>query len=607
MVSLRYIFAAFFLQGIAVTIYIYFKFGSSKAMPIMHLISLGIILVAFLSAFQIFIWRINSALIKKTIFAFSLGIFNFLLFTFYCLSIYGYFNWSSQFTIELFNAYVTKFHTLLIIAGIPFSLAISSALICLLSFFAFYFYLSKYVLIFNQDIQVIKPIKVKVCVLEISFKPIAWARIIALICLFFYVSTYKLWLSRDLFHIAVNNDWSLSNLAPSELFLNKHDPYEKIFKELEPNYRPIVLITVDALRADQMGVYGSGVDNTPFLSSLLRNKKLQKFDTAYSVCTVSFCGLLGILRSSDWSGLKKISPSITDVLKVYGYQTYFLLGGDHTNFGGLRKFYGDNIDFYRDGSVDRQKYPNDDFDVIRWVKEINLRDAQSSFLYIHLMSVHEAGLRHDDFKKWQPSSVSLVTSALSGVKVSREYELAYKNNYNNGILQADYAISEIFNELRKKGVLDNALVIISADHGEYLGELNHFGHGREPYEPVSRIPLLVYDPLNPRYPDRSLVSQVDIVPTFLHAIGVKRPSDWRGIPLQVKAERAFVSIASKEVSGVVALTSGKKEKYFAKREGNGEWLFDLDSTEGESLNLANLQHKQETLKKLRFISKTLSE
>ena len=601
--SLRYIFAIFFLQGLALTTFIYFKFGSSRAMPIMHLISMGFILVALLSVFQISTFRIKKSKAKKFIFALFFGLFNFLLFIFYCISIYGYFHWSSQFTIELFNAYVTQFHTLLSIIGLPISVVIAAALIFFFCFFALYFYLSKHVLILNKNPKTIKPIKVKLFALEISFMPMAWARILALICLCLYIATHKLWISRDLFHIAVNNDWSLSNLAPSELFLNRHEPYKTIFKESEPKYRPIVLITVDALRVDQMGVYGSGVDNTPFLSSLLRNQKLQKFDGAYSVCTVSFCGLLGILRSNDWSGLRKTSPSIADVLKVYGYQTIFLLGGDHTNFGSLKKFYGDNIYFYRDGSTDSKKYPNDDFDVIRWVKEVNLRDAQSSFLYIHLMSVHEAGLHHDDFKKWQPSSVSLATSALSGIKVSKEYELAYKNNYNNGILQADYAISEIFNELKKKGVLDNALVIISADHGEYLGEFNRFGHGREPYEPVSRIPLLVYDPLNPRYPDRSLVSQVDIVPTFLYAIGVKRPPDWQGIPLQVKSERVSVSIASKEVSGIVALSGGKKIKYLVKREDGSEQLYILESTESESLNVASLPQNRETLKKLRIINK----
>jgi arylsulfatase A-like enzyme len=151
-------------------------------------------------------------------------------------------------------------------------------------------------------------------------------------------------------------------------------------------------------------------------------------------------------------------------------------------------------------------------------------------------------------------------------------------------------------------MLDNALVIISADHGEYLGEFNRFHHGQEPYEPVSRIPLLVYDPLNPKYPDRQLSSQVDIAPTFLYAIGARIPSNWQGIPLQIKTPRSSVSIASGDTSGMVALIDGMKYKYLRKRGDNSEWLFDLDSPEAETRNIAKLNEKQEILFKMRTIN-----
>ncbi|MFT7228147.1 MAG: hypothetical protein ACI8PW_000732 [Methylophilaceae bacterium] len=599
---IRYILPIFLMQGLSVTTFLYFKFATSKASPLMHLILLGIILTIFISLFQLFFRKNGSSLKAKIAFAFVFGTLNFLLLLFYALTIYGYFHWSAAFTSDLFKAYINQLPTLLAIAGIPLFYVLALTLLCFLGFYLMYFYLSKFILLNSKDIKNSKVIKLKFFSLEIFLKPMACARLTALFCILLYALTYNIWFPRELFSIAVTNNWSLSKLAPRELFFTGIEGNKSIVQhhvmDLKIKYRPLILITIDALRSDQMGVYGGSLDNTPFLSSLLKTKQLQRFDVAHSICTLSFCGLLGILRSNYWSGLKNPSPNISDALKDNNYQSIFLLGGDHTNFSGLKSFYGNNIDLYKDGSVDSSKYPNDDFEVLKWIKDTHPKDPKSTFIFIHLMSVHEAGLRHEKFMRWQPS----VVPQLSYFTTKKTYEIAYRNNYNNGILQADEMVRAIFKDLKDKGMLDNSLVIISADHGEYLGEYNRFHHGQEPYEPVSRIPLLVYDPLNPKYPDRQLSSQVDIAPTFLYAIGAKIPSNWQGIPLQIKTSRSSVLIASGDTSGVVALIDGKKYKYLSKRGDHSEWLFDLDSPELETRNIAKLNEKQGILLKMRAIN-----
>ena len=568
----------------------------------MHLISLGIILTILISIFQICTFKVNSILKKKAIFALIFGSLNLSLLIFYLLTVYGYFYWSGPFTLDLFNAYWPQLSKLLSIAGLPFSLALALASVCFLSIFLLYIYLGKFILINAVGFENAKPINLKFHTVEISLSPIAWARFITITCACIYALSYKAWLSREPFAIAITNNMAVSGWAPRELLDPIFDD-EKIKSNPVPktpntNPRPLILITIDALRSDQMGVYGGILDNTPFLSSLLTRHQLQKFDVAHSICTYSYCGLLGTLRSSYWSGLKDPSPTISDALKANDFQNNFLLGGDHTNFSGLKRRYGSSIDLYKDGSVDSSSYLNDDFEVLKWIRDIDPKNPQSTFLFIHLMSVHAAGLRHKEFMKWQPSTVPIV----AGQSPNKEYRVAYKNNYNNGILQADAMIRMIFKEIKNKGMLDNALVIISADHGEYLGEFNRFGHGREPYEPVSRIPLLIYDPLNPIYPDRKLASQVDIAPTLLYAIGAKIPPGWQGIPLQIKTSRASVAIGSAEVLGTVALIDGKKYKYLKKRDDHAEWLFDLSSPEAETRNIANLSDRKEVLHKIRTLN-----
>ena len=212
------------------------------------------------------------------------------------------------------------------------------------------------------------------------------------------------------------------------------------------------------------------------------------------------------------------------------------------------------------------------------------------------MSVHVLGPRLPEFQKWLPQTDTFWTLH-TGVSSTQ----TYRNHFLNGILQADQMIQQIFQVLRDKNVLDHSLVIITADHGEYLGEFGRLGHGGAPYEPVVHIPLIIYDPLAGPYPVRPIASQVDIAPTFLYAIGVPIPAHWAGIPLQVATTRNAVSVASREASGVVDVIDGRKYKYLLYPQSGREELFDLESPAGEKANLVLEPSAQSLLSKLRAV------
>ena len=75
----------------------------------------------------------------------------------------------------------------------------------------------------------------------------------------------------------------------------------------------------------------------------------------------------------------------------------------------------------------------------------------------------------------------------------RQLELA-RDSYDQCIAYLDKQIGELLDELDRRRVLDNTLVIITADHGEHLGEHKLYGHGCSLYEPELHVPLLVLDP-----------------------------------------------------------------------------------------------------------------
>jgi arylsulfatase A-like enzyme len=106
------------------------------------------------------------------------------------------------------------------------------------------------------------------------------------------------------------------------------------------------------------------------------------------------------------------------------------------------------------------------------------------------------------------------------------------NRYDNGVLQADASIGQALALLRARGRLDDALVVITGDHGESLGERGHFGHSWTLDKEVLDVPLLIWDSRGRCCAPQAYASQLDIAPTILRSLGLPIPASWQGLPLQ---------------------------------------------------------------------------
>ncbi|MBL8385745.1 MAG: sulfatase-like hydrolase/transferase [Burkholderiales bacterium] len=380
-----------------------------------------------------------------------------------------------------------------------------------------------------------------------------------------------------------------------------HARYPAVARAASP--RPLVLIIVDALRSDQMGVYGMPVDNTPFLSALARTGRLQVVDNAYSVCTVSYCGILGTLSARYWHQITPQPLSLADVLKRHGYESRFILSGDHTTYYGIRRMFGPSVDVIRDGSDQSAHYNNDDRVVLQGLDELGWPRARPGFLYVHLMSVHRLGLVTEEFRRWNAQTAP---AAGRFGQLDPHAHPGTRARYHNGILQADDTIRRIFARLEAAGVLKDAFVVITSDHGEFLGEMGHWSHGHAPFEPVVRIPLLVFDAHGGRLPPRPLVSQIDLAPTFLRAIGAAAPPIWSGEALQEPSSRQALVVESAQVSGVVGIVGNARFKYLRERQTGTEKLYALQSGDGEAVDLASRAGHAATLAALRAVHDRLT-
>lgn len=105
----------------------------------------------------------------------------------------------------------------------------------------------------------------------------------------------------------------------------------------------------------------------------------------------------------------------------------------------------------------------------------------------------------------------------------------YKALHMNSLLYMDSMIASILDQLKKSGLLDKTMVIITADHGEMLGiNGGPIGHGWKVTPVLANVPLIVINPKNPGYKINYVIgSQVDLLPTVLDRLGIAEPESQR--------------------------------------------------------------------------------
>jgi arylsulfatase A-like enzyme len=169
----------------------------------------------------------------------------------------------------------------------------------------------------------------------------------------------------------------------------------------------------------------------------------------------------------------------------------------------------------------------------------------------------------------------------------------FRNHYLNGILQADEVIRLVWKWLEESGYLKDAILVITSDHGESMGEHGRIGHGKSLRHPELNIPLWIYDSRQAvRLPD--VVRQVDIAPLILSRLSLPVPRTWAGRPVDVGSSAEWSEhLYPVDPSSVAVIRSrpGQVLKYL--READAEYVFDLLTDAGERLNMIGQLSLQE--------------
>jgi len=215
---------------------------------------------------------------------------------------------------------------------------------------------------------------------------------------------------------------------------------------------------------------------------------------------------------------------------------------------------------------------------------------------------------------------------LDKLHLSQHYIDLIQDSYDNCLSFLDSCLGQLFEALENDGVLKNTVVVITADHGEELGDHTLFEHGESLYRPEIRVPLLIKLPSKAQPPVvvRRTVSLRDLPATIVELAGVADGSPfpgrslarfWRGAAPGGAAgdsnlEGAFSELAAPNPVNpsrgrspafrgpLVALA--QDDYIYIRNEGDGkEELFHQRNDPRELINLAEVEAMQPILKRLR--------
>lgn len=335
------------------------------------------------------------------------------------------------------------------------------------------------------------------------------------------------------------------------------------------SHRPnVILIICDALRADHLSNYGYFRPTSPFLDELVAAENTLAHHRFFSNTSASYTGITGILGSKDRITLH--SFMLQEVLKKQGYHTRFYLSGNFLKFYGLSEALNSSVDEYYDGNIhvnhdatDKFSMADDSQIVIEKLRNLPSWNGTPEFFYLHYMSTHQIGKADEQFNAYLPRNYSLVNRDPS----------TFVNDYDNRIMQLDSYLQQSLEVLAEKGYLKDAVVLITADHGQSLLENEHLFHSSSTEMSETYIPLIITSYGGSTLPGQAILTindQMDIAPTLLDLLDLPKPTSWQGTSIfkdtisgpVFQREAGFYSVISTVNDRLIQLTYHKNERIF---------------------------------------------
>lgn len=418
----------------------------------------------------------------------------------------------------------------------------------------------------------------------------------------------------------------------------------------------VLLITVDALRADHVGACGNEWIETPWMDLLARHSVM--FCAAYpqqpqtnpslaSLFTSTYPAVHGV-RVHMVDRLADSFDTLAEILQRVGYTTAAIIpwtslepafSGFHQGFSTYEAFVENEPEVLKNPATAAlagvYRRVTDQLAIGSAVESVlGMRQGTEAeidgradvtagaavqwlanhrrspfFLWVHFFDPHYpwtppspwAELYDRTYTGRYDGSMGFVYEMREGVFAPDARDVEYlRALYAAEVSYADHYIGQLLGYMAREGILDNTIVVLTADHGEGLGERGtawptgmYWLHGDDLYDPGTRMPLIIHDPRrrSARLFKHVPVESVDVMPTVLELVGLPTPLQAQGkslVPLldglDTGLGRTAVITLSDDSS--TAIVSAEGWKLIASRTGAEPELYYLPADAGERNNLA---------------------
>lgn len=330
----------------------------------------------------------------------------------------------------------------------------------------------------------------------------------------------------------------------------------------------IILLVLDTVRASDMSVYGFERPTTPGFEAFARGGA--RFDRAMSTAPWTLASHLSMfsgvfphkmakqIEAIPGRALDPSYPVLAQVLANHGYLT----GAFSANLSYITREWGFDRGFVHfesfpltvgslvmstaagravalnqtwrrwlqvDEVMVRKKVDDINARLVRWASQHGERPF---FAFANYFDAHEPALPPEPFRSRfvrTPSQMKYIYLPFSTRRVTqvpkdpKEYA-AQRDLYDGAIATQDHEIGLMLQEMSRRGLLDNTIVIITSDHGEMFGEHGRLGHGVVLYQSLVNVPLLISYPGH--LPAGTVVAEpvtlADLPATILDLAGIDR-------------------------------------------------------------------------------------
>ena len=283
-----------------------------------------------------------------------------------------------------------------------------------------------------------------------------------------------------------------------------------------PDDLNILLITIDTLRADHMGIYGYERDTTPNIDALARtgavfeNGWAHAPSTRYSVPAI-LTGRYPLNIDYDhsvrgWPGLSPVNQTLAEQMKAAGLTTgailnYWYFDRQRHMDQGFDHYDNSNKRLHKavSGQGPAQTKGSSSAEQTDKALQFLAKHGQKRFfLWVHYYDPHFRYERHDNTPGFGDRRMDL---------------------YDHEIRFTDHHIGRLLDGLRQRGLSRRTAVVITGDHGEGFGEHGIDLHGYHLYAAQTKVPFIVQVPGLPAVRPTTPASHIDILPTLANLVG----------------------------------------------------------------------------------------